>query len=469
VSSSVVRVTVGSSAGRRDLVVPGSLLVGDLVQLVHPDLAPTSGPSSGGLGLRGPRAGRGREPVVLGWDGCPIDLGRSLLAQGVVDGDLLWIADASSEVEPPRIAPEPPAPPPSLVDRVLGTRERQVLASLTMGMLTVVLGGLVLGLPVAQRELAALLAVGSSMATAVVVFHLGKVRALGRAVAGAALLLWGLAGIEAVRSVTGPGRHVVLVLLVAGFVVVGTALSALTLNQMAPVVVGVAFVAVPVVVGAPFALLWHGSLVDLAAALDVVWVFVLSYLPRLASTVSGLTAVARPRLDASEAPIEIGELRRRLTYARRTLLGGTLGCVAGLVGAWLLLFDHGIAALLLVGASAAAVGARTRRHRQVWEVVAFGIAAVVGLLLCSAALVLRVAERGRADELAGVVVVGMALLAAFSWFGAKRTGLDEVQVAQAVKRFEVLVRLALIPLVLQVYDVYLSAWHWALRIGNKPL
>lgn len=471
--SSEVRVTVGSSAGRRDLVVPGNLLVADLVELLLPDLEPASigaGPGSArlGNGKGGTRAGA-PEVVVLGWDGRPIELSRSLLSQGIVDGDLLWIGEAGREVGAPKVLPDPPTPPPSIVDRVLGARERQVLASLTVAMLTVVLGGLVLGLPVKDREVGALLAVGTATTLAVVVFHLGRVRALGRAIAGTALLLWGLAGIEAVRSVSGPGHHVVLALLVAGFVVVGTALSALTLSQMAPVVVGMGFFAGPVVVGAPFALLWHGSLLDLAAALDVVWVFVLSYLPRLASSVSGLTAVARPRLDASEAPIELQELRRRLTHARRTLLGGTLGCVAGLVGSWLLLWDHGVAALLLVMASAAAVGARTRRHRQLWEVVAFAVAAVVGLLLATAALAERAGIHGAGDGLVAVVALGLAMLAAFSWFAGRHTGLDQVQVFQAVKRFELLVRLALIPLVLQIYDVYLEAWHWALRIGTKKL
>jgi len=61
------------------------------------------------------------------------------------------------------------------------------------------------------------------------------------------------------------------------------------------------------------------------------------------------------------------------------------------------------------------------------------------------------------------------MLAAFSWFAGRRTGLDQVQVFQAIKRFELLVRLALIPLVLQIFDVYLEAWHWALRIGTKQL
>lgn len=471
--ASEVRVTVGSSSGRRDLVVPGSLLVADLVQLVTPEpelvhngVGPRAAmPTQRGGVARAP----GYEVVVLGWDGRPIELSRSLISQGVVDGDLLWIGEVGGEVEAPKVLPEPPTPPPSLVDRVLGTRERQVLASLTVAMLTIVLGGLVLGLPVAYREVGALLAVGTATTLAVVIFHLGRVRALGRAIAGSALVLWGLAGIEAVRSVRGSGHHVVLALLVAGFVVVGTALSALTLSQMAPVVVGVAFLAVPVVIGAPFALLWHGSLVDLAAALDVVWVFVLAYLPRLASSVSGLTAVARPKLDVSETPIELQELRRRLTHARRTLLGGTLGCVSGLVASWLLLFNHGVAALLLVMASAAAVGARARKHRQLWEVVAFGMAAVVGLLLMCASLAERAGLHGADDSLVAVVVLGLAMLAAFSWFAGRRTGLDQVQVFQAIKRFELLVRLALIPLVLQIFDVYLEAWHWALRIGTKQL
>lgn len=451
-ATAFVRVGIAGPASRADLAVPAAVplapLLPALLEHVGEDAGPDGGVRHGGWALRRT-------------DGTPLDAATSLAEQGVVEGDLLFLRPGDEDAAPPLYDDVVEVLGEHAVRDAWPTRATRYAAA-TLAALALLTGCAVLA--VAPGAVPGWLA----LATALLALSAGVLasRGFGDVPAGtfASLLAVGPAVVGTVRLLgaghDGSG-------LGAAHLLLGCAVVAV-LGTLGPVLVGGgdgAFAALLVAgplgaVGAALATLWDGvSSAEAASVAGPLALALTTLWPTLALRVARVPAphlAATPEeLERLPSQLAHEQLTARVAAARRVLGGMVLGGHLVAVAATLWLFAATeLWAGVLGGALVLLMLLRARLFRERGQVSTVVVAAV---LTAGGAAVFAVADRfAQPVPLLGVLlptVLTLALAAGGVALAAGRRGLNP-RLSRALDVLETVLLLAVIPLVLAVWDVY---------------
>jgi type VII secretion integral membrane protein EccD len=447
-----VRIGLAGPSGRADLAVPATVPIASLLPTLLRHAGENPGPDGG------VRHG--------GWvlrrdDGTRLDTAASLSEQGVAEGDLLFLAHGSADATPP------------LYDDVVevigehGVRTswparatRYTAAALAVLALLTGCAALAVAPGAAPGWLA--------LATAVLALGAGALASRGFGDANAGTLAGLLAvppavvgtvrllGAEHDGSGLGP-EHLLLACAVVAM-----------LGMLGPVLVGAGdgafatlIVAGPLgAVGAAICTIWGGTTAaegasvagPLALALTTLW-------PTLALRVARIPA---PQLAANTEELEAlpsqlahEQLTERVAAGRRVLGGMVLGShlVAGAATLWLFAATE-LWAGVLGGALTVAMLLRARLFKELGQVATALVTAFAAA--CGVAVFTLADRAAHAGPLLGVVlpvVLTIALAAGGVSLAAGRRRLNP-RLARTLDALETLMLLAVVPLVLAVWEVY---------------
>ncbi|WNF25946.1 type VII secretion integral membrane protein EccD [Streptomyces sp. C11-1] len=440
------RVALAGPRGRADLAVPFGVplarLMPSLVRHAGEEIGPDGGVEHGGWVLR-------RD------DGTRLDAARPLSAQNVHEGDLLFLAHGTEDTTGPlyddvvEVIAEGGARAPWSATGVRrgaaafgtaaalgGAAALAVTPGVLAGVLALVAAALTLGLAALVSRAFADVTAGTYAAVLAAPFAaVGAVVLLGGGFGAGHLLL-----VCAVVAVLGAGCP----LLVGGGD--GTFAALVTAGVLAAP-------------GALIALVWSTGPVRAASVTAALALAVTPLLPPLALRLAHLPgprlAATAEELEDLPEPPEHEALAKRVAAARRLLSGLLAGaCLVTGGGALVLLASGGLWPSALAGTLGLLALLRSRLFRataQVGAAVAAGLAVLCGAVVC---VVLRFAG-GPVPLLAVllplcfVVAVVACAVAVFSG----RRGLNP-RLARALDSIETLLLLAVVPLVLAVWNVY---------------
>ncbi|MGP4113361.1 type VII secretion integral membrane protein EccD [Streptomyces sp. 4N509B] len=449
-AAAFVRVGVAGPRGRVDLAVPAAVplatLLPTLLRQAGEDPGPDGGTRHGAWVLR--RA-----------DGIRLEAAGSLADQGVAEGDLLFLGHGSDDATPP------------VYDDVVeviaehGVRHAWSATATRYGAAALATIALLAGtatLALAPGTLPGWL----GLATAVLVLWAGVLMARGfgdahaGTFAGALAALPASVGVVRLLGVEGDGPGAAHLLLVCAVVAV--------IGGLGPVLVGggdgvFAALVVAAVLGAVGALLctvWRdvspteaaSVAAPLALALTTLW-------PTLALRLARLPApqVAATSEDLERLPSQLAHerLTARVAAARRLLGGLLLGSHAvAAVATVLLLASTELWASTLAGVLTLLTLLRARLFRETTQTVT---AVVTALVAAGGAAVVTVLDRAsQAVPLLGLtlpVTLTVALVAGTVAVAARRHRLNP-RLARAMDVLETTLLLAVVPLVLAVWEVY---------------
>lgn len=445
-AGSFCRVALAGPRSRADLAVPFGVplarLMPSLVRHAGEEIGPGGGVEHGGWVLR-------RD------DGTRLDAARPLSAQDVHEGDLLFLAHGTEDTTGP------------LYDDVV-----EVIAEggarTPWSATGVRRGAAAFGTAAALGGAAALAAtpgvLAGVLALVAAVLTLGLAALVSRAFADAtagtyvAVLAAPFAAVGAVVLLGGGfgAGHLLLVCAVVAVLGAGCPLLVGGGDGTFAALVTAGLLAAP---GALIALVWSTGPVRAASVTAALALAVTSLLPPLALRLAHLPgprlAATAEDLEELPEPPEHETLEKRVAAARRLLSGLLAGaCLVAGGGALVLLASGGLWPSALAGTLGLLALLRSRLFRataQVGAAVAAGLAVLCGAVAC---VVLRFAG-GPVPLLAVllplclVVAVVACAIAVFSG----RRGLNP-RLARALDSAETLLLLAVVPLVLAVWNVY---------------
>ncbi|PCG81340.1 type VII secretion integral membrane protein EccD, partial [Streptomyces sp. WZ.A104] len=440
------RVALAGPRGRADLAVPFGVplarLMPSLVRHAGEEIGPDGGVEHGGWVLR-------RD------DGTRLDAARPLSAHNVHEGDLLFLAHGTEDTTGPlyddvvEVIAEGGARAPWSATGVRrgaaafgtaaalgGAAALAVTPGVLAGVLALVAAALTLGLAALVSRAFADVTAGTYAAVLAAPF----------AAVGAVVLLGGGFG----------AGHLLLVCAVVAVLGAGCPLLVGGGDGTFAALVTAGLLAAP---GALIALVWSTGPVRAASVTAALALAVTPLLPPLALRLAHLPgprlAATAEELEDLPEPPEHEALAKRVAAARRLLSGLLAGaCLVTGGGALVLLASGGLWPSALAGTLGLLALLRSRLFRataQVGAAVAAGLAVLCGAVVCA---VLRFAG-GPVPLLAVllplcfVVAVVACAVAVFSG----RRGLNP-RLARALDSVETLLLLAVVPLVLAVWNVY---------------
>ncbi|HYW23634.1 MAG TPA: type VII secretion integral membrane protein EccD [Terriglobales bacterium] len=436
-------VTVVGLSRRADVSLPSGVAVAELL----PDLV--------GLLEDHSNEDAPRRWALLRLGGDPLDDERGLEDQGVLDGAMLFLRDAT--------APPPPPVVEDIVESVaiaVEVRPGRWSAETAHGVL---LGAAAAwGLGVAAAAAAAGPAdqrAGWATAGAVgLVLSACAARLAGRALAAAVLALaalpcWAVAG-AAIAAGASAGDA-----LGADGAAAGVAAGAAAAWFVSPAAAGPAaaglLVTVPWAAAAAVGEALGLGAAAQAAVLAAFWMAAADQAPSIAALVTGVAPGARAPLDV------VGPVAERVERAHRLLSWLLTGAALALAGAMVALAAvPSVPARALCAAVAVAVALRARRYRFRAQVLPLGLAGLAGAAALTAAAV---------HGAAAPTAVGLTLGGALAWTALALAvpGLGEASPRRRLllERVELAVNLSLVPLVFAVLGVFDLAVEVARRFS----
>ncbi len=445
------RITVVGPARRADLTLPADVavaeLIPDLVQILDGDQQADAAP---------------RRWSLLRVGGGALDLERSLAAQTVLDGAMVFLRDTSTPPQPPVVE--------DIVESVaiaVDVRPGRWTASAARVLWTAVAAacaaaaawecqGAPDGVPRAALALGAALLL---LVAAGAVLRTARQPVPGAALALAALPLWAVGGAAASTALDLGGTAALAG--AAAAVVVGALAACLAAPPAVAPAAGVAALALPVAVAVAAGAALQAGVTQEAAVLAVVALVVTDQLPRVATLLAGLSA-------AGPGPAATGpELRARVDRGHRTLAWLHAGAALALAGALVGLALSSLPLAWALGAvTALAVALRTRRFRFTAEVVPLAVAALVGPLTLEAVLARWLRVQGTGGTAAAIALaLATAALALAVALSAPRLAGSSPGRRRLLDVLELVANLALVPLVIGVLGVFALVYESAHRMA----
>ena len=436
-------VTVVGLSRRADLSLPAGVAVAELL----PELVGLLGDPGNG--------GAPRRWALLRLGGEPLDEERGLEDQGVLDGAMLFLRDAT--------APPPPPVVEDIVESVaiaVEVRSGRWSAEAARGVLLGAAAAWAVGAAAAaatagppDQRAAWAVAGAAGLVLSACAARLAR-RVLAAAVlALAALPCWAVAG-AAVAAGALPGDALGADGAAAA-VAAGAAVAWLVSPAAAGPVSAGLLVAVPwAAVAAVGEALGLGATAQ-AAALAALWLAAADQVPSLAALLTGVAPGARAALDVA------GPVADRVERAHRTLAWLLAGTALALAGAMAVLAaGPGVPARVLCAAVAIAVALRARRYRFRSQVLPLALAALAGAAALTAGIAMSL--RGAGAPLAVGLMLGGSLVWTALALASPRLAEASPRRRRLLDRLELVVNLALVPLVfavLGVFDLAVGAAH----------
>ncbi|MFD9961832.1 type VII secretion integral membrane protein EccD [Amycolatopsis sp. NPDC058986] len=444
-SDGFCRLTVAGPATRADISVPATVplaqLLPMLLQHVLPDRPPDGGAAHGGW-------------VLARGDGTRLDPARGLAANGVREGELLFLRPADERGAAPLYDDVVEVIGAGAVTSTWDTRAARVACGV-IGVLTG-LGAAALLLSTGGRTagflgvtLAALLLLGGgALARAAGDLAAGTVTAALAAPVGAA-------GSSVLLTASHTGAHV---LLASAVVLVVAALGAVVVGGGDGTFAALAVVGLSGLLGALVALPASGTPERAAAVVAPLALALTTAMPTLALRLARLPRPSLPRNAQDVAQVtgqsSWDETSRRIDQARRLLTGLVAGINAVVAAGIVLLALGGTWPMVLAGVLLALVALRARLFAERAQRLASMAATAAALVALLAAVIARFA--GDQDVMLGIVLPTVVLLGVFVGLAAIVQGRSVTgpRGARWLDIAESVLLLAVVPLVLAVWDIY---------------
>ena len=473
------RVTVVAPDSRIDVALPEDVPLAD----VYPEILRLSGQTQ--------RTGAPTGYHLVRRDGTVLDAGLSLVAQQVLDGELLALRPFAESL--------PPAVYDDVVDAIASAVDRDRrrwsddlmhAAGLVGGVLLLVMMGFALWFadPV-KHDMHALPGIVAGVAGVVLVACAGvrarvyddRGSAVAMGIAALPQLLIAGSGIVAQPAGDGPGRLQFLVGCVT--VLLASALLIALMPQGDAVFVGAAFLGAVGTLATFGGIVTEASATDTASVTGVVAIAVVAFLPGWSTRFARLPigfrspeetarsdARAGDRRPEDEEPVDFERIATQARRGHELLLGLVGGCSAVVIGSAAVLgFSESVWAQVLALAAGIAMLLRARLFRYTAQVACLLVSGIVAISLLILGLALKppvevikaVMLHTGADAdirtvwLSASVAAGAAVLIAIALI-VPRKGVSPFW-GRALDIAEGAVLLSLVPLCLAVLDVYAAA------------